>query len=310
MSTGKTARKAHSVEYFGEYRDFWWNLDFLKLMSERLSFNQVQTVLDVGCGVGHWGQLLARVLPKSVQLTGVDREESSLDQARERVKTQELSAQYLYGDVTALPFVDNTFDMVTCQTVLIHLKNPQAGLKEMLRVLKPGGLLLVTEPNNMANRMIASNLTNDLSIDEVMDRLKFGLTIERGKKTLGLGFNSEGDLISGYLSQMNVQDLRVYLSDKTVPIFAPYSSHEQQANIQQMRDWAEREFVGWDRDEMKSYFVAGGGDLKQFDYYWNQGLKDMKDAVRAIESRTYHSGGGGVSYLISARKTRFTHKAA
>jgi SAM-dependent methyltransferase len=74
----------HSWEYFGEARDFWWNLDFLELMAVRLQFDQVGTVLDAGCGIGHWGQLLARVLPPQTRFIGVDREERSLARARER----------------------------------------------------------------------------------------------------------------------------------------------------------------------------------------------------------------------------------
>src|SRR5215471_21826965 len=48
---------SHSAEYFGDTRDYWWNLDFLELIGKRLSFDHVQDVLDVGSGVGHWGQL-------------------------------------------------------------------------------------------------------------------------------------------------------------------------------------------------------------------------------------------------------------
>ena len=44
---------AHSAEYFGDTRDYWWNSDYLGLVSKRLSLNRVEKVLDVGCGVGH-----------------------------------------------------------------------------------------------------------------------------------------------------------------------------------------------------------------------------------------------------------------
>ena len=63
MNDTPQSQKPHSWEYFGEARDFWWNLDFLELMAVRLKFDQVGTVFDAGCGIGHWGQLLARVLP-------------------------------------------------------------------------------------------------------------------------------------------------------------------------------------------------------------------------------------------------------
>jgi ubiquinone/menaquinone biosynthesis C-methylase UbiE len=309
LSDKPESPKPHSWEYFGEARDFWWNLDFLELMAARLKFDQVRTVLDAGCGIGHWGHLLARVLPLHVQFVGIDPEPLSLARAGERAIQFNVADRFRYyqGDVTALPFEDDRFDMVTCQTLLIHLKEPKEGLREMMRVLKPGGLLLVAEPNNFANAAVASSLTEKLSIDEVMDRLKFALTMQRGKKALGLGFNSEGDLVPGLLAQLDAksiqaQSINVYVSDRAAPLFPPYASREQQVAVQQTREWAEREFVGWDRKEMEQYYLADGGDPSRFEYYWTQRLKDARDAIAAIDEGTYHCGGGCLTYLVSARK--------
>ena len=203
MSTLVEVKKPHSAEYFGEYRDFWWNSDFLELMAKRLSLHLPKNVLDVGCGIGHWGQILAPFLSENVQLIGVDQEKIWVERATERAKFLGLSSRYRYveGDVTKLPFEDETFDLVTCQTVLMHLKDPKRGLQEMFRVLKQGGTILAVEPNNFANRAVANSLTEQLSIPQVMERLKFELTIERGKQALGLGFNSVGDFIPGVFSR-------------------------------------------------------------------------------------------------------------
>lgn len=56
MNAKKT--NPHSKQYFNDTRDFWWNKDFLQLMANRLCLKDVQKVLDVGCGQGHWGLLL------------------------------------------------------------------------------------------------------------------------------------------------------------------------------------------------------------------------------------------------------------
>src|SRR5262249_42805541 len=68
-------RQPHSAEFFNDMREFWWNLDFLQLMAQRLDLARVASMLDVGCGVGHWGRALAQVLPATAQITGVDFEE-------------------------------------------------------------------------------------------------------------------------------------------------------------------------------------------------------------------------------------------
>src|SRR5688572_24249644 len=84
-------QEEHSAEYFGDTRDYWWNLDFLQLMAKRWRFDAVRDVLDVGCGVGHWGQLLASVLPESMRCIGIDREPKWIEQAAARAQTRGLS---------------------------------------------------------------------------------------------------------------------------------------------------------------------------------------------------------------------------
>jgi ubiquinone/menaquinone biosynthesis C-methylase UbiE len=74
----------HSAEHFGDTRDHWWNLDFLQLMAKRWKLDAARDVLDVGCGVGHWGMLLASVMPEHVRVIGIDREPSWVEQATAR----------------------------------------------------------------------------------------------------------------------------------------------------------------------------------------------------------------------------------
>jgi ubiquinone/menaquinone biosynthesis C-methylase UbiE len=304
MDKNNTEKKPHSAEYFGAARDFWWNADFLDLMGKRLRFSEVRNVLDVGCGIGHWGQILAPLFSEDTQVVGVDREDVWIKKANDRAGQMGLSNRYVYqvGDVTYLPFSSGAFDLVTCQTVLIHLKDPKMGLSEMFRVLKPGGILLVAEPNNFANRAVASNLTKELSIEEVVDRMRFDLMVERGKETLGLGFNSIGDFISGYLAELSAQHIQVHLSDKATPFFPPYISEDQQVNIQQMREWMKRKFIGWDREEVQKYFLAGGGSRTEFERYFQMILQDNEKVLGAMQNGTYHTSGGAITYLISARK--------
>ncbi len=46
--------KGHSEEYFGDFRDYWYNRDFLELMAKRWELEKVNTLLDVGSGQCHW----------------------------------------------------------------------------------------------------------------------------------------------------------------------------------------------------------------------------------------------------------------
>src|SRR3954451_2776793 len=113
----------HSAVWFGDQRDFWWNRDFLELVARRLGLDRVRSVLDVGAGVGHWGRTLAAVLPDDARVTGVDPEPQWVEEATRRADAAGVGARFTYGAgaVEALPFEDASFDLVTCQTVLIHV---------------------------------------------------------------------------------------------------------------------------------------------------------------------------------------------
>ena len=87
---------SHSAEYFGETRDYWWNLDFLELMGRRLSLDRVQDVLDVGCGIGHWGRLLAHVLPRTAHVQGVDRDPLWVEKASARAAARQFAERFSY----------------------------------------------------------------------------------------------------------------------------------------------------------------------------------------------------------------------
>ncbi len=136
-------QKGHSHNYFGSYRDFWWNKGFLDLTAKRLELNQYSNMLDVGCGQGHWTKTLAPYLAENSKITAIDNDESWFESNAElesHFKLSKIDFNLKKGDAENIPFEDESFDFVTCQTVLIHLKNPKKALKEMTRVLKPNGL--------------------------------------------------------------------------------------------------------------------------------------------------------------------------
>lgn len=232
----------HSAEYFGDTRDHWWNRDFLELIAKRWSFEAVRDVLDVGCGVGHWGMLLASVLPDGARVVGVDREAAWVEKATARALTRGLAERFRYqqGEVQRLPFPDDSFGLTTCQTVLIHLPDPGAALAEMKRVTKSGGLIVVAEPNNMTEALLLDSTSSQASIEELVELVRFQLTCERGKVALGEGDNSLGGRVGGLFAARGLVDIDVYVNDKATPIFPPYAAIEQRAFAEDVRDRATR----------------------------------------------------------------------
>lgn len=108
-----------------------------------------QSVLDVGCGNGAFLALLGRVIRPHGQAVGLDYSSAFVDEARARINVEGLDdcATVVEGDAYKLPFDDNSFDAARCERVLMHLDDPAAVLREMRRVVRPGGNVVVTEPD-------------------------------------------------------------------------------------------------------------------------------------------------------------------
>jgi SAM-dependent methyltransferase len=113
---------------------------------ELLALSAGERVVEVGCGAGVFLPLLAGAVGKTGKVVGVDHASSFVQQARER--TRELpSIAVDEGDAYALPYADASFDAAHCDRVLMHLDDPSAALSEMRRVVRPGGRVVVAEPD-------------------------------------------------------------------------------------------------------------------------------------------------------------------
>jgi len=99
-------------------------------------------VLDCGVGTGALSSALARVLPAPFRLNAIDISPRMLERASRSLRDTDLDVSLRLGDVRKLPYGTGTFDLVMTGHVLEHLVDPSVALSEMVRVLKPGGLLI------------------------------------------------------------------------------------------------------------------------------------------------------------------------
>lgn len=104
--------------------------------------NEFGVSLDVGTG---WGGVL--YLKRDQHFYGIEPDFELCKLAANRLKSFEIDCRILKAVGEFLPFKDNSFTYVTCYTVLEHCKEPYLVVKEMVRVLKPGGLLHLIIPN-------------------------------------------------------------------------------------------------------------------------------------------------------------------
>lgn len=112
-------------------------------------------VLDLACGTGDFSIAIAKALTGG-HVTGVDLSEGMLSVMREKVDKAELNGMISIeeGDGENLRFPDNTFDRVTIAFGIRNFEDRPKGLREMLRVLKPGGRLVILELSRPENKVI------------------------------------------------------------------------------------------------------------------------------------------------------------
>jgi ubiquinone/menaquinone biosynthesis C-methylase UbiE len=120
--------------------------DTPQVLAEKVEFAKPQATdlaLDVACGSG---ALVLALAPRVQWARGLDLTPEMLARARAfQAERQIPNAAFVCGDSDQLPFRDASFDLVTCQCAFHHMPKPELALKEMIRVTKPEGRLMLID---------------------------------------------------------------------------------------------------------------------------------------------------------------------
>lgn len=303
----------HSAEHFGEERNFWWNEDFLDLIQHRLALPEARRLVDVGCGQCHWTAIATELFPGVDEVVGVDFEadwvagaEAAFALRLERRGRSNAASRYatrfVQGDAQRLPLEDASADVVTCQTVLMHLRRPADAVAEMFRVVRPGGVVLVCEPENSINFVRLDTAAMAMSLEELTAIYRFRTAIHLARAAMGIDWDV-GHRLVGMLERSGGVEVQVYTSDRANYAAPPYASPIQRASIAGEESWgrlmesdsqARRTHEGWAR--------AGG--LSDAEIEQGFALEAKVRAVRKaqIEAGTWHHGGGFIQYIAWARR--------
>jgi ubiquinone/menaquinone biosynthesis C-methylase UbiE len=115
-----------------------------ELMFAHVALHADDWVLDAACGTGIVTCVAAQRFRHLAHIVGLDLNPGMLEVARAHTPTPGVPVAWRQGDLAALPFADDSFEVVLCQQGLQFVPDPGAALREMRRVLVPGGRLVFT----------------------------------------------------------------------------------------------------------------------------------------------------------------------
>lgn len=121
--------------------DVKWRKNVLKLVADK----NPKTILDIATGTGDLAILMAQT--DAPEIIGADISEGMMEVGRKKVAEKNLNGRVrlVYGDSEKLPFTDAYFDAITVAFGIRNFETLEKGLADILRVLKPGGILVILE---------------------------------------------------------------------------------------------------------------------------------------------------------------------
>ena len=147
------ARRYDAIKQFAPSDEDWF---VAAPLWSRLAGVERPLLLDVATGTGRLPLALVRnrFAVAGGQIVGLDLSWEMLRQARAKLRGYSDRVSFVWQDASRLPFEDGTFDAVTCLEAVEFLPSPREALAEMVRVLAPGGLLMVTNRVGRTARLL------------------------------------------------------------------------------------------------------------------------------------------------------------
>lgn len=295
------SREPHSAAQFTPSRDHWWNADFLDLMARRLNLGTCRNALELGAGKGHWTSLILERLAAAAKLTAVEREKRWIAALHRRFVDQP-RVNIVQGDVMALDLKHRHYDLVTCQTLLMHLPDVSKLLHHAFDLLAPGGLLLISEPDNFANRISLTSVKAELTPEQFGQVAAMWWAFEKGREAHGLGQEWIAVRLPALINAEGFTDLAVYHNDRPAMLAPPYTTKHERAAITDWLAAPTRETDAAEREEALRFVLAGGMDEATFDRAWAIEAAIDARSRSALAGRNLSYCSAGNLYLFAARK--------
>lgn len=215
------------AEYLAATRALFHNADYWRFLIRevwRIGETPVR-LIDFGCGHGWAGRFLLPMLPQGSSYFGFDISEPLLREGRAAFRQAGRDATLARGDVHAAPAADGAFDIAFAHAVLMHLKDPAAALAEMIRVTRPGGLVITCDSShNGVNALLHVHETDEQEATPLGLWQRFEANHRRQHGGDGnLGFKTPV-----LMRQAGLEDIGARVSDAVAMSFPPIDTPDKE----------------------------------------------------------------------------------
>ena len=212
-------------DYLKLTRSLYLNIDYLQFLVEKVwKITTKVDVVDFGCGYGYLGLALMPLLPEGSTYTGVDISEELINKGREIFKTVPFDYRFILSSANSVPEKDNTFDIAICNSVLMHIPDPDSVLTEMKRITKNDGMIISCESNwNAVNALmyidgIKKSKITDLGFLQAL----FERVHEKTKTDGNIGMK-----MPVIMARNNIKNIQARISDAVRIVLADENNEEQ-----------------------------------------------------------------------------------
>ncbi|MDB5099875.1 MAG: SAM-dependent methyltransferase [Cyanobacteria bacterium RYN_339] len=302
MSDTQQSPQDHLSNIHGNVRHFQWNDDYIELLSLKLGLQNVKKLVDIGSGLGGLPGLFGLYMKPGSTVYGYDLDPEAVKQAQAFSQAHPYSVKFQFevADAHHLPLADGEADLVICQHVLAHVRDPQRVMAEMSRVTRPGGKVVAFEPNSMAQSLVNDSLADNYTLEERVRSVRYQYFYEAGKRAKGDGDDSIGDRLPGMFLAAGLTDIEVRLSDKSAALIPPYDTPEKHARLEELTGWSD----SFNRNQayIRDCFLAGGGIADEFEEFKRWELEQNARMREQIDRGEFIHPGGMVTYIVIGSK--------